>query len=154
MDAEIPFPLVSLMTPFLRRARRGRERYRLVEQAEAAITLALDALFSSGATVLPALDELYGLSVVLEEEQGSLTAALRIRAVLDGDPRVVEAYGLNSSRAQLTERSFQSFNGEARVRRAPKIGQPGPKLGLELRQLGRGFDRDRARAQASAKGGY
>ena len=48
MDAEIPFPLVGLITPFLRRARRGPERYRFVAQGEAAIAVALDALFSSG----------------------------------------------------------------------------------------------------------
>lgn len=154
MDAEISFPLVGLITPFLRRARRGPERYRFVAQGEAAIAVALDALFSSGAAAVPALDELYGLSVVLESEHGSPTAALRIRAVLDGEPRVVEAYGLSSSHAQLTERSFQTFSGEAQARRAPKMGQPAPKRGLQLRQLGRGFDRDRARAQAAAKGGY
>lgn len=154
MHAENPFPLVGLITPFLRRARGGPERYLLVAQAEAAIAAALDALFASGAAVVPALDQLYGLSVVLETEHGSLTTALRIRAALDDDPRVVAAYDRTPNDARTTERSFQDFRGEVRARRAPKIDQPAPQRGLELRQLGRGFDRDRARAQASAKGGY
>lgn len=147
MTHDPPFPLVGLITPFLRRGRRGKERYLLVEQGDAAVGAALDALFASGEAPAPALDELYGLTVVLEEQQNSATAALRIRAVLDADPRVREAYGEETRRIRAMRASFAAFRGEhGQHAGSTERRVSGPTV--ELRQLGRGFDRDRARAQA------
>ena len=79
--------VADLLMDFLRLDSSGAELYVFVEQAPAAIEIALDAIFALP-DPSPGIDGLIRLSLALEIELRSPSAASTIRAMMALDPRV------------------------------------------------------------------
>lgn len=123
--------LVELLLDFLRFHPERAEPYAFAPEADEAIVLVLDALFSLEEDPHPMIDELLRLSCALELEMRSPAAAALIRAALHDDARVraLELHG-GETEAEAHER-LSCFSGEKDEKRAPMFGEESPEGALK-----------------------
>lgn len=118
---EPTFPLAELAMQFLVKS-DGEQQLVFVPQGQRALVVGLEALFASGGPVNPALDELLGLALVLEDTRQSPAAAQLIRQAVQHHPRAMAALGLSTGEALLLKRGAARLTGGAESERAPVFG--------------------------------
>ena len=120
------FPLADIAMQFLLKM-EGEEPFVLSQQGPKARDLGLTALFSSGQAATPALNELLGLALVLDEEGGSPSAAREIRAAVKRDERALSALGISTLNPRKARRGSAHFTGgSTEQERAPVFGSAAP----------------------------
>ncbi|MBK6687097.1 MAG: hypothetical protein IPG45_21695 [Deltaproteobacteria bacterium] len=122
---EPTFPLAELAMQFLVKS-NGEQPLAFVPQGPRALEVGLEALFASGTPVNPALDELLGLALVLEDDRHSPTAARLIRQAVQHHPRAMAALGLSNGDALRLKRGAARVTGGNESERAPVFGSAVP----------------------------
>lgn len=124
------FPLAELALQFLAKGDADQPLV-FTRQGPEALDVGLSALFSSGCSAVPALEELLGLAWVLDQERQSPTAAQQIRLAVQKCPRAMASLGISKVDGATLRRGTARLTGGQDQDRAPVFGSAAPKGALK-----------------------